>query len=610
MALGDMLTGSSGAGFSKGLTVAVPQDKAFYEGVRASQQQALARARAGVSADNQLLKLKVDAAKKLRVDKKLVPEAQAVVDEFMAGIDQTILQYGDAQRAMPHLGSSMATFQNKVTDIEAADALIKAARKAQAQPNALVPEPIVGWLADDSKKDFDDDGFMSLPGFNIRSNMSKDNATGAIVMDFPKKIDVSKLDEDFFKDADISYFRDPNNAEFKTNTFKIEGTTFQDIQYTVKKDAIKKRVATSYSVDPEYKANLAFSYYQANRNTPGFKEDIRELERTGKLQEAIIDYRTDQLFAQGITRSDDVQARQPYNMQTTVNVTTGDVPESAVLGDPSMQFSSIEAVQQDRSKKTYNYPALALNYGEDGLNLSGQQGIIDLRTNEPTSIIGSFTAKSTKLELVPIFAKNQSPSGQVVRIAGKVINKDEVRAAVESGNVQFDVFAKVVADEIAKPGNKKEKDAQLLYPAAGFFNQNTSLGTRAQISKSEQNKRMFATLMGVRDLLNDKEIADNKKAVDLFVNYILDPTKNDYMTQLTQMAEQNGMIKRYMRGGKYVSPEEYNSISTGVIPIEKSREIPKSKPATPPKSTETKPKTGKKPENQVGRRVRTNQTLN
>ena len=65
-----------------------------------------------------------------------------------------------------------------------------------------------------------------------------------------------------------------------------------------------------------------------------------------------------------------------------------------------------------------------------------------------------------------------------------------------------------------------------------------------------------------------------------------------------------------MRGGKYVSPEEYNSISTGVIPIEKSREIPKSKPATPPKSTETKPKTGKKPENQVGRRVRTNQTLN
>lgn len=586
-----MLTGNMGAMFSKALTVkGTRSDDAFLKGYIQGQKNSAAKAKKGIEAEDKIAKLKIDASNKLdpsKLDPKIMPRAVEDLSTFYKKVDELVTLSGSPELAYSDAVTSLLEYKNgAVYDNYAKSAYVKSIRKGASENNSLVPNPIEDFLGND-KLEFENDGFQSLPGFNIKNNMTEDGF-GGVYTKFPQKIEVNKLDVKELEGKDIAFYR-TNGESVGKKQFKIEGTTFIKDNYRLSLDAIKKEVASSYDISPEYQSNIAYAYYQEKRTEPGFKENIESLARQeGKVREELINYRANQIYNMGISKEDDDSARAATKFDITVNTAETAAAVSEVVS-PTMQFVNVNQAQAEGGTKPTSIPALGYSIDAGERQLSITEGVIDQNTNQPLAASGSASFKASAIFILPVYSEN-AKNNRAYGVSGKAVDKGSITTELDNGNVTFETFVQAKTnDELSGAGGKKIKGPNAFLPLSSYYSGNPAVGTKMAAAQHQQNLKVSAEMNAVRDMLNKKV----PEALALYRKAIAEPANNSHMIDLIALANKGGYINQYMRGGKYIEPKDYQQTQginqpvggKGQVPLEK-----KGKPAGSPAKPAAQPK--------------------
>lgn len=590
MALGNMLTGEMGAAFAQALTVTGSRTKSgLLEGYLEGQKTKAAKAKKGLDIQKDIDKLKIDASNSLnpdKIDPKFMPEAVQNLINFNKKINEENLTAGTPELAYSKSVDAFVQFRANMNTTNARSSYVKQFRKGSLENNALVPKPINEFLSND-KYEYENDGFQSLPGFNIENNMAPDGF-GGVYTKFPQKIEVDKYDIKELEGKDIAFYR-TNGESVGKKQFKIEGTTFIKDNYRLSLDAIKKEVASSYDISPEYQSNIAYAYYQEKRTEPGFKENIEGLARQqGKVREELINYRANQIYNMGISKEDDESARAATKFDITVNTAETAAAVSEVVS-PTMQFVRINQTQAEGGTKPTSIPALGYTIDAGERSLSITDGVIDQNTNQQLEASGSASFKASAIFILPVYSEN-AKNNRAYGVSGKAVDKGSITTELDNGNVTFETFVQArTNDELSGAGGKKIKGPNAFLPLSSYYSGTPALGTKMAISQHQQNLKVSAEMNAVRDMLNFK----NPEALALYRKAIAEPANNSHMIDLIALANKEGYINDYMRGGKYIEPKDYKQTQGINQPVGGKGQVPleqKGKPTGSPEKPAAAPK--------------------
>ena len=555
MALGELLSsGNIGSEFAKALAVKAPQSrKGLAEGLAQGQRRRYEMARAGIPARNEIDRTIRSAMATIKnVDTKVLPQAQQALEEFNEQVNYAQATYPDPQSQQAFIRDKFMEFQNKYVAIDAWSRNIKKVREAAAKPNVIVP-PKLGEYLNTPKAAYEDDGLSRLPGWeNVIAASPSDN--NVLVVDLPRSLKLADYDQDLLESQDTGAFRakSDGNPEVKTKT--LNGTKFEYEVYRLSKAAIADQVRSSAS-SPDYLANLSYSYYEANRNTPGFKEKVTELEKNGKLTEEIINFRANQLYAAGVYKESEMRAAPPS--VTNINTYLGEAQsQTAAPEAPKYTPIQITQTQPDGSKVAgASIPAIGIPLKAENLTLATVAGTINMDGNEPFKLSGNITnADASQLLVVPLYkTPSKFEGGAAYDVYGKVIDTPSISTELSSNNVSFGVYLQVSSPDEYTIGNGTVKGVNLLYPAQDSFWANQGVGSRAQKAASQAELKATAESYAVRDLLN----SGDQEAINIYRQAIAFPAVSDFSVKLVKMANDKGYISRYVKGNKYLAPTEY-----------------------------------------------------
>jgi hypothetical protein len=555
MGFGDLLSsGNIGTEFAKALTVKVPRSKyGLIEGLAMAQKKRAAAAKAGLSAEDDLNKLRIKAADDLKdVDPKVRNQMQEAYYGFMDKTDNAVLNAPDASAAMPEVTRAYMEFKNRESDISARSNVFKKVRAQAAQPNVLVP-PSVTEFFNNQEDDLKDDGLFDLAGWRDRI-LNNPGQLGWASMTFPKRMVLSRYDQNLLENNDVAYFAANSDGAPTVGTKTIEGKTIQTTRYKLSKDAIRKQVIAS-ATDQDYLANMSYSYYEKNRKDPNFKQKIRELELNNPgrdiLYEEAVENRVNELYAVGIYKTDEVSGNKPTTI--TVNNVSGDDKSKPAFGSPFLSRTKIKQTLQDRSSQFASVFTFgnSISAGEAS-TLSVVEGTIDANTNEAFSASGSFDFKPSQIVLAPVYARAERANSNY-DVQGKLVDTGAINVEFNNDNVVFEIFVQGTSTkEFTNADNITTTGAELFYPAQNFWASNQAAATKAQVSVGEAELKTMAELSSVRDMLNDKDT----EAVALFKQSIANDTDQNLQARLVKLAYDKGYVNRYKKGNNFVPPQE------------------------------------------------------
>ena len=547
MALGDMMSGNMGAEFSRALTVRVPKSKyGLIEGIAKGQKAQLAKAKRGVEADDKLNKMRADAAKRIdpgKVDKKVLKRGQDAYLKLNQEIDQAVLDNGDAESAAPASTRALVDFHSTMMGINAESALLKGYRKAAEDKTNLIPQPIIDWLGND-KDEVENDGFQSLPGFDIKASLAT-SPSGGIVPTFPKSLDIGKYDVDKLKAEDISYF-EQNSETPIVETKDVLDTRYVTTTYKLKFDAVKSRVAALYDGLDDYASNVAYAYYKEKSKDPNFKTSIENLEAQGaqgvnKIREELINYRANQIYSaeSNVTRKDEKQGSKRATTNVTVqNFPAQDIAQNMPMGTATGSSNNLSILQQDGTVKSgMSYFAFGYPIQSDPSQLRMVNSVVDLGGNISTKWVGSYDMKGAAVQVVPVYKTNTKAGGNFA-VKGKVIDNTALLTELNNKNVSYEVFIPVSTQAKLTDGAGKRNDSggQFLYPASEFYSQNASFATKASAQVNQSNRKIAAEMQAVAELLN----SGDSEANNLFKQLYATPTDANISSRLISLANTKG----------------------------------------------------------------------
>ena len=561
MALGDMLGGNMGGAFSQALTVKVPKSKyGLIEGIAQGQKTAAAKAKRGVEAEKAINKNRADAAKRIDpklVDPKYMRQAIQLYTELNDRFDNAVINAGSPELALDESGRALSDYIVATSPLLTASREMAGFRKGAQQSDALVVTPIKEYIGNNDLLQYENDGFQSLPGFNIKSSLTLDGY-GGMMVNFPKKIDLKKYDQDELEKKDIGYFSQNSEPNPPVVTENIQKTQYSTTKYKLSLDAIKKEVAALYDGSPDYQANVAFNYYEEKRKDPNFKTNIEALEQKGEVRDELINYRAQQIYNAGVFKDDRKQGSA--GSTTVVNVavqTATDVAQQAPYGAPSIASLNFTELRSDGTSAPSAVPSLGYSLNLDKRNISATSSWINQNKNDKVNFTGSYEFGGAGIYLIPVY-KNNSKNGSNATVRGKVIDGSSLSTEMANNNVGYEVFVQASSTAKISSGGISSNNTQVFVPVTEFFAQNVTTGTKTQASQNESNNRAMAELAAVRDMLR----SGNREAISLYNQSIANPGNLDLTARLIKMADDNGYINNYRRGAAYKAPQEWGQQGT------------------------------------------------
>lgn len=587
MGFGDLLSsGNIGTEFAKALTVKVPRSKyGLIEGLAIAQKQRAAAAKAGQAADDDISKLKVEAANSVKdVDPKLQSQMQNVVYEFFDKSDKAVLESPSAQSALPAVQRSYVELQVAVNDIAGRSTLLKGIRAKSMQPNVLVP-PSVNRFLNTEEADFVDDGLLDYPGW--RERLVANTNLGWAGMDLPKKKDLSGLDLNLLQAKPIAFFKASAEGNPTVSKKTIEGRSFEVTDYKLSRAAIREQVILAAASDPDYLPNLSFQYYEANRKNPNFKQESRDLvsrtvDGSDPLLERVIDFRTDQIYRNGVYKSDELSGSKPSSV--SVSVETGEKAPKPGWSNPSFTPTLIRQTLQDRSVVDASVPAMASTISGSEVNLAGIEGMIDVQGNEAFTQSGSFGFTASQILVVPVYDEAKRAE-RPADVQGKLVDSKALSSEMLNDNVRFETYVQGKSKDTFTKDGVSRQGADILYPADNFWNQNRAVSTNAQIALGQEELRIMSEMNALRDMMNAKD----QEALLLFKDVVAQPSNKNLQARIISMAYDKGYVDRYKKGQLFKSPSEVDAQGAGPGIQTKRPPKPAPTPTPAPKAAGTKP---------------------
>lgn len=610
MALGELLSSANvGTEFAKALSVkAKPPRKGFIEGLEAAQRNRIAQARAGVPVQNDINRMRNDAAKSIKgLDTKIQKDAVANFREFSEKADEAVTTSSDVYAAQPLVRKAYDEFQAKRSTLEGINEDLKRVRAQTNDKTRLVPGILTEYLQNDEAS-FKDDGLIHLPGWN--SYISEGEQKGRIAVNLPRKVDLKNSDQLLLQSQPDEFYRQNAEGNPAVETRTVNGTVFEYETYKLSKNAIRQQVLAAAQTNPDYLANISYDYYLSKREEPGFAESVKQKELDGTLSQEIISHRVESLYNLPLTKGIERRAAPPTRVSVEVDLgqTAASGPAYSAPVYMPIQISQQTATGDIESGKSI--PAIGYTITADNVTLPAVDGMIDMGTNTKLTAPGNLSnVKASALLLVPTYKNAQKfADAQARDVYGKAVDRTSIDTELTNNNVRFNVFAQSSTSEKIVTGNTTREGANFLYPSQSFWSANAGGGTKASALIKAQELKSVAELYGVRDMLNGWQHSErvyrdaDAEAIRTYRALVSNPGNQELNGKLITLAYEKGYMKPYLKGSTYSVPEmagqQTQQTRIGEVkprPSQQSAKPPAKTPAKTPAKSQKPPATPVEP---------------